>query len=180
MKKLSLVVLCLALASSVMVGQLRKGAMGVTGGVGSSNTLGVAYAMSENMRLGIDLVFSSASTTTTLTAGDDKDTQSDLGVGLSAKFYMATAENLSTYVGGAVGFESVSVENMPPGGVTTKYSASGFQIGAMYGAEYWFSSKFSWYGHVGLGYSSLSSDGPPKISSSLISTSYGTGLTWYL
>lgn len=180
MKKLSLVVLCLVLASAVMVGQLRKGAMGVTGGTGSSSSMGFAYAMSENLRLGVDVMFSSLTETTTFPAGDNKDSQTDLGIGVNARMYMSTADNLSTYFGGEIGFGSSSMETTPPGGSTTKVSGSALNLGVMYGAEYWFSPRFSWYGHVGFGYTSGSSDGPPKYSSSLISTSYGTGLTWWM
>lgn len=179
MKRLSFVVLALVLAASVMVGQLRRSAMGVTGGVGSSNTLGIGYALSENLQIGAGLTFTSTSTTTTFAAGDNKSSQTLFGVDVMAKYYLATADNLSTFLGGTVGFGSMTTESTPAGGSTTSVSGSAFSVGALYGAEYWFSPRFSWSGYVGAGFTSSSSDGPPKVSSTDLGTMYATGLTWW-
>lgn len=83
-------------------------------------------------------------------------------------YYLRTTENVSTFLGGALGFGSA---NAVSGKGTSLITLSGF-----FGAEYWFSQRFSWFGHIGLVYASYSVAEKPA---SDVFTSASTGLTWY-
>jgi hypothetical protein len=83
-------------------------------------------------------------------------------------YYLQTSQNVSTFLGGSIGFGSV---NTASGDGTTMLNLSGF-----FGAEYWFSPHFSCFGHIGLVYASYTIATKPA---SDIFTSATTGLTWY-
>ena len=83
-------------------------------------------------------------------------------------YYLHTAENVSTFLGGALGFGSA---NDAAGNGTSLLNLSGF-----FGAEYWFSPHFSCFGHIGLVYASYKITEKPA---SDVFTSATTGLTWY-
>lgn len=160
MKKLSFVVLALTLASSVMLGQLKKGGMAITTEIGPGGAIGGAYALSESMRLNAGLQFGSAS------AGGTSTTQ--FGVGASVWLYQAAMENVTMFYGGGLEFGSTSVAGT---------SSSNFALMAQLGAEYWFSSRFAWGGYVGFGFGSTSVAGTS--SSNFGTQGVGTSLTWW-
>jgi hypothetical protein len=83
-------------------------------------------------------------------------------------YYLHTAENISTFLGGSLGFGSA---NDAAGNGTSLLNISGF-----FGAEYWFSPHFSCFGHVGLVYASYKITEKPA---SDVYTSATTGLNWY-
>ena len=86
----------------------------------------------------------------------------------SVWYYLHTADNVSTFLGGALGFGSATDI---AGKGTSLVSVSGF-----FGAEYWFSPHFSWFGHIGLVSASYKIAEKPA---SDVFTSATTGLTWY-
>ncbi len=83
-------------------------------------------------------------------------------------YYLRTVESLSTFLGGSLGFGSVST--------TSGKGISQISLGGFFGAEYWFSQRFSWSGRIGIIYSSYSVAEKPA---SDIYTSAATSLTWY-
>jgi len=178
MKKLCTSILAVLLTSSFGFGQMKQGAWGITTGYGSgtldittftitpsSPTFGIAYALQPNLRLGVNLGFTSAGS-----GGATSTTSTLFTIGLSPWYYFGTSENVSAFAGGMLSFSSLS-----PGGVGT--STSTFNIAGQFGAEYWFSPKFSWYGLLQLGFSSRSV--PTGSAATLFGSATSTGLTWY-
>jgi len=162
MKKLSLVVLALTLASSVMLGQLKKGGMAITTSIAPAGAIGGAYALSESMRLNVGLNFGSVS------PGGGANSVTNFGVGAGVWMYQSAMESVTMFYGGGLSFGSTS-----SGGV----SSSNFGLEADLGAEYWFSPRFAWAGYVGFGFSSASSGG---VSSSNFGTlGVNQSLTWW-
>lgn len=159
MKKSLFAVLAVLCISSISFGQLKQGTWGITTGLAGTPTLGIVYAIQSNLRLAGNLGFSSTST-----GGVSGST---FTIGVTPWYYLGTSENVSAFVGGTIGFTSTS-----GGGV----SSTGFNIAGNFGAEYWFSPKFSWDGFLGLGFTS---SGPSGATTSTFGTSTSTGLTWY-
>jgi hypothetical protein len=128
---------------------------------GSLN-IGMAYMPSDQLSLRGELGFRSYKDTS-------GDRSSEFTFTANMWYYLHTAESVSTFLGGALGFGSASDA---AGNGTSLLSLSGF-----FGAEYWFSSHFSWYGHIGIIYASYTVAERPA---SDFFTSATTGLTWYL
>jgi len=179
MKKALWVLAAVIVCSSMMFGQLRRGSFGlesrldvspVQGGNALSG-LGVAYAVSENLRIDGVLGFNSGSVVTTGGTGATTVTQSGFGVLVGASYYIGTVDNVSAFAGGNVGFSSFS----PGGGVS---SVSNFTIGAFYGAEYWFSPKFAWSGAMGIQFTSVGTT-PSTSTFGTYGAAASTGLTWW-
>ena len=127
---------------------------------GSLN-LGMAYMPSDRISIRSDLGFKSQKDT----SGEKNSEFTFTG---NVWYYLETAENVSTFLGGALGFGSATDV---AGNGTSLISVSGF-----FGAEYWFSPHFSLFGHIGLVSASYKIAGN---SASDIFTSAATGLTWY-
>ena len=171
MKKALWILTAVIMSSSVMLGQLRRGSFGLesrldvsgVAGSGGLSGLGVAYAASENLRIDGALGFSSS--------GASGATQSGFGIEVAASYYIGTVDNVSAFAGGKVGFGSFS----PGGGLS---SVGSFNIGAFYGAEYWFSPKFAWSGAMGLQFTSTSTT-PSTTSFGTYGAAVSTGLTWW-
>ena len=107
---------------------------------GSLN-IGMAYMPSNRINLRGELGFRS-----------QKDTSgaknSEFTFTVYMWYYLQTSESVSTFLGGGLGFGSA---NTASGNGTSLLNLNGF-----FGAEYWFSPHFSWFGHIGLVYSSYS------------------------
>jgi hypothetical protein len=127
---------------------------------GSLN-LGMAYMPSDRVSLRGELGFRSQKDT----SGTKNSEFTFTG---NLWYYLQTSENVSTFLGGAIGFGSASDV---AGKGTSLLSLSGF-----FGAEYWFSPHFSCFGHIGLIYASTKVAEKPA---SDVFTSATTGLTWY-
>jgi hypothetical protein len=154
-----MITLVLVLCTTIGAAQLKRGAYGLQTGInGSTNTVGGVYNLAEDLRLGAILGFSSSSPS----SGSSTTT---LNIGIGAAYYLGITDNLSSFVGGQIGFGSVS-----NGG------GSSFNICGQYGAEYFFSRRFSVSGYAQLGYSSV---GPSGATTSTFGTSMGTALTFY-
>jgi hypothetical protein len=154
--------------------QPKKGKYGITttiskGFVSSSNistnngslNIGMAYMPSNRISIRSDLGFRSQSDT----SGEKNSEFTFTG---NVWYYLHTAENISTFLGGALGFGSAT----DVAGIgSSLVSVSGF-----FGAEFWFNSHFSWFGHIGLVSASYKIAEKPA---SDVFTSASTGLTWY-
>jgi hypothetical protein len=159
MKKFAAILFVLLLATTVMFGQLKTGSMGISTNFSSgANSIGVAYALQENMRINAALGFYTVS----------KSGGSGFNIGGGVQYYMGTVENVSMFVGGDLKFQSTT----PAGANASSYTGIG--LDAFAGAEYWFSPRFSWSGQVGFGFMSA---GSPSVTT--LETGASTGLTWY-
>jgi hypothetical protein len=127
---------------------------------GSLN-IGMAYMPSDHINLRGELGFRSQKDTS-----GAKD--SEFTFTANAWYYLQTSESVSTFLGGTIGFGSANVSSGD--------GTSLFNLGGFFGAEYWFSSHFSCFGHIGLMYSSYLVATKPA---SDVFTSATTGLTWY-
>jgi hypothetical protein len=157
-----------------VLSQPKKGMYGITttiskGFVSSTNistnngslNIGMAYMPSDQISIRSDLGFRSQ----TDTSGTKNSEFTFTG---NVWYYLHTTENVSTFLGAALGFGS---ETDVAGIGTSLVSISGF-----FGAEYWFSPHFSCFGHIGLVSASYKIAEKP---SSDVFTSAATGLTWY-
>lgn len=129
---------------------------------GPSLNIGVAYIFSDQLSLRGDLGFRSQKDTS-------GDKSSEFTFTANLWYYLHTIDNLSTFIGGSLGLGSASDYN---GSGTSILSLGGFL-----GGEYWISSKFSCFGHIGIIYASyVVTD---KSAWDLYSSA-AVGLTWYL
>jgi hypothetical protein len=164
----------LIVLSSLLVAQPKKGIYGVTttlskGFISSANissntgsfNIGMAYMPSDRINLKGELGFRSQKDT----SGTKNSEFTFTG---NVWYYLQTSESVSTFLGGALGFGSATDV---AGKGTSLLSLSGY-----YGAEYWFSPRFSWFGHFGIVYASYKIAQKPA---SDIYTSATTGVTWY-
>jgi len=159
---------------SFLFSQPKKGMYGITTAISkgfmksqniSSNAgslnIGMAYMSSDQVSIRCELGFLS-----------QKDTSgaknSEFTFTGSLWYYLRTTENVSTFLGGAIGFGSASVAS---GDGTSLFNLSGY-----FGAEYWIGPRFAWFGHIGLVYASYTVAKKPA---SDVFTSATTGLTWY-
>ncbi len=157
-----------------LVSQPKKGMYGITTtiskGFGQSENIstnndglniGMAYMPSDQIGLRGELGFRS-----------HKDTSgaknSEYTFTANVWYYLQTTENVSTFLGGALGFGSASD--------AAGKGTSLLNFGGFFGAEYWFSPHFSWFGHIGFVYASYTVAEKPA---SDVFTSATTGLTWY-
>jgi hypothetical protein len=83
-------------------------------------------------------------------------------------YYLQTSESISTFLGGALGLGSATE---PTGKGISMLSLQGF-----FGAEYWFSKRFAWFGHMGVVYASYTIAEKKALD---VFTSASTGVTWY-
>lgn len=170
MKRILIVALILALATTIGSAQLKPGAFGiqagVTGGEALFNGIGGTilnglYNLNQSTRVGVGIGFASVSPSV-------GSSTSDFQIGMGIDSYLSSAENLSTLVGAQFGYLSYTPGNGK--------SMSGVDIRAKLGAEYAFSPRFSIQAFVGLEYWNV---GPSGATMSEISTLSGTMLTFY-
>ncbi len=175
MKKLLLVVIAIAVVSTAAFAQgtPRKGAFGIqtaviitgTGaGPGAAGSLGAKYMVTDAIGLRAALGVLNTST------GGTSSTGFDLGAGF--EYHFTGKGGVSPYVGAELGY---SGESLSGGGPTP----SEFALNGVFGAEYFFSSNFSWGGEVKLGFWSATTAGGAT------TTFLGTDavsfiMTWYV
>mgnify|MGYP001609159562 FL=1 len=170
MKKFLGLFLAIFLVSATGLAQLKQGAWGITADITGSNSLGVAYALMSNLRLGVNLGFSTTGASGAKTTG--------FLIGAGGWYYLGTSENVSAFVGGGLSFNSQSVPTVtfdPITGLPTSstQTTSTFGAAGQFGAEYWFSQKFSAHGFLQFMLTTATGAGLS------IGTTTGTGLTWY-
>jgi hypothetical protein len=99
--------------------------------------------------------FTIGGTTTTTTATSTSDTW-QVGVGLSALFYLTTHDALRTYVSPRWSYLRTSSSNtsssLPPPSQTTGSVGNGQFVSGSFGAQYALGTRFGLFGEVGLGY----------------------------
>jgi len=154
MKKVLLVVLAVVLVSSVSMAQLSAGKLAITTDI-PGNSIGAAYALSENMRIDGGVTFQSTSVAGTSATA--------FGIGANVKLYHPAVENVTYFYGGGVSFSTVGDP-----------AITSLGLKAIGGAEYWFSSRFAIGGYVSAGYSSV---GPSGTKVNTFGT-MGVGTTW--
>jgi hypothetical protein len=175
MKRLLVVILVVAAVSTAAFAQgaPRKGAFGIQTAViittsgfgpGASGSLGAKYMVTDaiGLRAALGILNSSS--------GGASTTGYDLGAGF--EYHLAGKGGVSPYLGAELGYSGASFS----GGGTTP---SSFAVNAVFGAEYFFSSNFSWGGEAQLGFNSFTTAG------GVTTTSLGTGavsfiMTWYV
>ncbi len=172
-KILGILIVLGSVIASTLYAQPQKGIYGITTTIskgfisknistssGSLN-LGMAYMPTDRINLRGELGFRSQKDTS-------NSTSSEFTFTANCWYYLQTTENVSTFLGGAVGFGSAT-------DVAGK-GTSLLNLGGYFGAEYWFSQRFSWFGHFGIIYASYKIATKPA---SDIFTSATTGVTWY-
>ncbi len=160
---------------STLHSQAKKGMYGITTTISkgfgtsqniSTNTgslnIGMAYMPSDQLNLRGELGFRSQSDTSGRNSSEFTFTA-------SLWYYLQNAESLSTFIGGSLGFGSASD--------ISGNATSLVDLGAFFGAEYWFSQHFSCFGHIGITYANYKVLSKPATDTF---TSAETGLTWYL
>ena len=169
MKTLVLVFAVLALASTVAFAQAeaRAGQFGIQTSVvftatnlSPGGSLGAKYMISNNMAIRAALGFENTS---------NLGTGYDIGAGF--EYHFGGKGGVTPYVGGEFSYSSGTLSS----GATAD---SVFGLNGIFGAEYFFSSNFSWAGELSLGFFSASAAGTTV-------TTIGTGqalfiLTWYI
>jgi len=168
MKRLLLVVIIIAVVGSAAFAQgaPRKGAFGTqvaatitSTGSSPGGALGAKYMITDAIALRVMLGFLNNASTT----GYD--------VLAGFEYHFAGKGGVSPYVGAEVGYSGASISG---GGATS----SDFGVDAVFGAEYFFSSNFSWGGEMKLGFDSFTSAVPTT--TTRLFTAVSTLLTWYL
>jgi hypothetical protein len=158
----------------VTVAQPKKGLFGITttlsngfltdNGINTTTgalNLGMAYMPTDRFALHGALGFRSQKDTL-------GNTNSEFSFSANGWYYLHTAESVSTFLGAGLGFGSAT---QPSGTGISLVSVTGF-----FGAEYWFSPRFSWFGHLGIVYASYSIASKPATD---VFTSATTGVAWY-
>jgi hypothetical protein len=164
----------MVLLTSLTYSQPKKGMYGITtaiskGFIQSNNistnsgslNIGLAYLPSDRISIRGELGFRSQKDTSEAKTSEFTFTG-------NVWYYLGTSENVSTFLGGALGFGSATD--------VTGIGNSLMSLQGFFGADYWLSPRFSWFGHIGIVYASYTIAERPA---SDIFTSACTGLTWY-
>jgi len=167
-KRLLFIALVLVVVAAAAFAQAKKGQFGtqVAGtitstGASPAGALGARYMITDNIAVRAMLGFLNNSSTTT--TGYDL-----LG---AFEYHFAGKGGVSPYVGAEIGYSGQAASGGGP-------TPSDFGVQAVFGAEYFLSSNFSWGGEASLGFDSATSAVPATTTK--LSTSVSTLLTWYL
>ncbi len=102
-----------------------KGQLGIRANVTGQSSIEVPYMLNEDFSLAPYLGFNSV-----------EDQSTTLMIGVRPRYYTGLASAVATYFTGTLGFSNTSISN-------TNSSITDFNLGVGYGAEYFFSDKFS-------------------------------------
>ena len=171
MKKIVLVILAAALVSSLAFaeGAAAAGQIGLQAGVvftgtalGNAGDVGAKYMITDAIALRAALGLLNIS------SGGDSTTLFDLGVGF--EYHFGGKGGVSPYAGAEISYSGASV---PVGD-----NPSQFGVVGVFGAEYFFSSNFSWAGEGRLGFIF---DDNAGVKTNFIGTlGFASFLTWYI
>lgn len=166
MKKVLLVVVAVFIVSAMSFAQLSAGKIGVSTdmpvfGAPNLNSIGGAYALSENMRLDAGIAF------TSVAPPSPAKSQTGFGLGASVKMYSPAMENVTYFYGAGFSF-----------GTYGDPAVSSFGVNALGGAEYWFSSRFAMGGYASFGFGSTGASGAKTTTIGTMGVS--TTLTWWI
>jgi hypothetical protein len=109
-----------------------EGNLGIRANIGGQTSIELPYMLSESFSLAPYIGFQTT-----------ENANTNLNIGVSPRYYLGVSEALATYVTGNLGITNVSSNN-------TNNSNTNFNLGAGYGAEYFFSSQFSLSADAGL------------------------------
>jgi opacity protein-like surface antigen len=147
----------------------------------------ISVTKSATEFIGSSLTFSSGGVLTNTTTSTTLDTW-QVGVGLSALFYLSKHDALRTYLSPRYAYtrqsSSPSSSNTPTSVVTGSNGHGNFVSGA-FGAEYALGDRFSVFGEIGLGYSRTVSSPTSSLvgiggsTASNLSTRSGAGVILY-
>jgi len=140
-------------------GQLKSGSLGLTTSLLENPNLGLAYAASENTRISASVGFSFTH--------DSTGNSSTYHFGVNLWRYVLTTESISNFLGGAIGVDALS---------NSVGTSSSLDFAGLYGAEYWFSTRFALHGTLQIHFNTGRMFGSTV---SKVYTSAETGLTWY-
>ncbi len=158
--RISTVSVLTIVACSLATAQLRSGAVGITVSFLQNPNLGLAYAASANTRISAQVGFDFKH--------DSSGNASTYGCDLGLWHYVFSVENMSGFVGGTIG---ISAASSPAG------TSSALGLGALYGMEYWFSSRSAVHGTLQVQLSTGKSFGSTV---TRVFTKAESGLTFYL
>ncbi len=156
-------------AASIASAQDKK--VGLTMGYPSS--FGVVWHVSEKVALRPELSLAGSSAETTAAGFSSESNSTAIGTGISALFYLNTADKLRTYVSPRFTYSHATTEqdlssitNSSAKNTTTSTGGQG-----SFGAQYYVSNRFAVFGELGVGFAHNESK------SSLTPTT-GTGWGW--
>ncbi len=101
------------------------GSFGIRANLTGQNSIEMPYMLNESLSLAPYVGFSTTQNQST-----------NIGIGIRPRYYTSTSNALSTYFTGTLGFTNTSFS-------TSNNSITDFNLGVGYGAEYFFSDKFS-------------------------------------
>ncbi|MFC2130148.1 hypothetical protein ACFLSQ_01815 [Bacteroidota bacterium] len=134
--------------------QLPAGSFGVGASfVGATPTANGFYALSSNLELGLGIGYQSESYDMDTEGYEAPDAETILYFQAMAKYFLAKGKDVSPYVGGILGYASGPTHAT----LSEEVSRTELAIGVIFGGQVFLAKQFAVYGHVALGYSSLSS-----------------------
>ena len=101
------------------------GTFGIRANITGQSSIELPYMLNESLSLAPYIGFSTT-----------EDQSTSIGIGIRPRYYTTSANALSTYFTGTLGFNNTSINN-------TNGSVTDFMLGVGYGAEYFFSESFS-------------------------------------
>jgi hypothetical protein len=173
MKKIVLVILAVVLVSSLTFAEggatagqfgLQTGLVFTGVGLGFVGDIGAKYIVTDNIALRAALGLRNIS------SGGDSTTLFDLGAGF--EYHFGGKGGVSPYAGAEISYSGASFS---VGGDTPIE----FGLGGVFGAEYFFSSNFSWAGEARLGFIYYD-DGAGTKTNVIGTLGFATFVTWYI
>jgi len=139
MKKRIIAVLAICAFASMSFGQLKEGSLGISPGISfgpthNTQTIGIAYAVTNDIRLDGDIGFTTVS-----------DDYTSFALTVGGAYYLWKVDDINTFVSGGFGIASTSYSSSYLGSDVSEFGLTGKM-----GAEYNFSPRFSINGTVGL------------------------------
>lgn len=131
-------------------------AMGVPGSIAAIWHLSevIAIRPEVNLARSSEEYASHVTTGSTTTPTTNRSTSFTTSVGVSGIFFVATKDNLRTYVSPQIGYTRVSItQNVGgPSSADVKTTGTGYSAGGSVGAQYAIGSRFGAYGELGAVY----------------------------
>jgi hypothetical protein len=109
-----------------------QGQLGIRANVTGQATIEIPYMLNEDFSLAPYLGLNAV-----------QDQSTSLNIGIRPRYYLGLTNTVATYFTGTLGFANTSFSN-------TNSSVTDFTLGVGYGAEYFFSDKFSTSADVNL------------------------------
>jgi len=130
--------------------------------------VGVIFHATDKVAVRPEFTFQHNSTE----SGAIDSTSSTIGTGISALFYMSSADRVQTYISPRFSY-SHSDSSLEGNAISNSSSSNGTGFSGSFGAQYAPSPKFSVFGEVGIGYTHTTTKSDTTITE-LKSNSWGT------